>query len=416
MDAIEMNRLFNDQKTMKRYVKKDYIRVYDGRVQGDHAKLTCHTLTDKLIDFSQGELVVVGSVQSTTGTPLANNDDISIQNGFYSILKDVKISFNNNEVEHNREPLFTTTYLNLLEYSPDYASSLAVQYGFIKDTGLGNTQAINTVKNGLSRGTFTVAPVSAYPFTLTIALRDISQFIRRLNFPIMNQLFEIEFNINAVQSIIHANGVEDSKFTMGDVTLFVPEVVLPTKETQMLVKEISNGKFVKELMWDNVEVYTKTTNVAANTPFNELLGTNLTGVHKIIAVVIDNINSQEHNKTTSEISISDFNIEIDSKDYFNMNIRTDQEAYRLLVENFNMGGRDMNTGSLLQITHWKTHYRIYAVDLSRQIVFEADPYVSQTIRLRGTPNAAGQLKVFMFKNKTTEIDYSNPQNTRTVHN
>ena len=45
-----------------------------------------------------------------------------------------KISFNNNEVEHNREPLFPTTYLNLLEYSPDYASSVAVQYGFVEDT------------------------------------------------------------------------------------------------------------------------------------------------------------------------------------------------------------------------------------------------------------------------------------------
>ena len=57
MDAFEINRLFSDQKFMKKYLKKDYIRVYDGRVQATHAKLTCHTLTDKLIDFSKGELV-----------------------------------------------------------------------------------------------------------------------------------------------------------------------------------------------------------------------------------------------------------------------------------------------------------------------------------------------------------------------
>ena len=103
--------------------------------------------------------------------------------------------------------------------------ALAFQYGFVKDTDRANVAVINEVRNSLSRGAFALAPASAYPFTLAIALRDISQFIRRLNFPIMNQLFEIEFNINAVQSIIHANGVEDSKFTMGDVTLFVPEVV-----------------------------------------------------------------------------------------------------------------------------------------------------------------------------------------------
>ena len=41
---------------MKKYLKKDYIRVYDGRVQETHAKLTCHTLTDKLIDFQRGNL------------------------------------------------------------------------------------------------------------------------------------------------------------------------------------------------------------------------------------------------------------------------------------------------------------------------------------------------------------------------
>ena len=33
MDAFEINRLFSDQKFMKKYLKKDYIRVYDGRVQ-----------------------------------------------------------------------------------------------------------------------------------------------------------------------------------------------------------------------------------------------------------------------------------------------------------------------------------------------------------------------------------------------
>ena len=45
----------------------------------DHAKLTCHTLTDKLIDFSQGELVINGYIQSTTGNALAGAAVIGIQ-------------------------------------------------------------------------------------------------------------------------------------------------------------------------------------------------------------------------------------------------------------------------------------------------------------------------------------------------
>ena len=35
---------------------------------------------------------------------------IGIQNGFYSLLRSITISRNNNEVKHNREPLFTTTF------------------------------------------------------------------------------------------------------------------------------------------------------------------------------------------------------------------------------------------------------------------------------------------------------------------
>ena len=412
MDVFEIERLFSDQRRMKKYAKKDYIRVYDGRIQADHAKLTCHTLTDKLIDYSQGELVLEGYMESTTANNLAAGNDISTQNGFYSVLKDVKISFNNNEVEHNREPLFTTTYLNMLEYSPDYASSVAVQYGFIKDTRAANTVGNNTLRNNIARGAFAD---NRFPFTLTIALRDVSQFMRRLNFPIMNQLFEIEFNINATQSVSRAPAVEASRFHMTGVTLFVPEVVLPTKETQRLLKEIGAGKFMKEIEWDVSEIYTRTTDVVANTPFNELLGTNLVGVNKIVAVVQPNFNSQVHNQTVSNVIITDFNIEIDSKDYFNMNIRTDQEAYRIVVDNFNMAGQDRNTGSLLPISDWKANYRIYAVDLSRQEIFEADPYVAQQIRIHGTPSAAGRLRVFMFRNRKTQIDFSNPENTRTVN-
>ena len=423
MDASGINRLFNDQKYMQKYIKKDYIRIEEKNVQETYAKITGHTLTDKLIDFSKGELIITGHIESTNGTPLPNGDDIGLQNGFYSVFRDVKISFNNNQVEHNREPLFTSTYVNLLEYSPDYASSIATQYGFIRDTELDYNGDVNGARNATAAATFRNNQVH---YTLTIALRDISQFMRRLNFPIMNQLFEIELNVNPTQSIIRRPGdngaqppvnfSEPSRFVMEKAELFVPEVVLPSKQTEMLYKSISNGRFVKDIEWDDVEIQTLRNAVQANNAFDELLGTNLVGVTKIIVVVLQNYNSQTHNQTTSGVTINDFNVEIAGKDYFNTNIRTDQAAYRLLVDNFNMSGQDMNTGSLLPIDVWRARYKIYAVDISRQEVFEGNPYAVQQIRIRGIPSAAGRLRAFMFKNKKTQIDYARPENTRTIHN
>ena len=109
---------------------------------------------------------------------------------------------------------------------------------------------------------------------------------------------------------------------MTDVVPFVPEIVLPTSETSKLVKNISSGGFVQELSWDGTEVYTKNAQTVAHRPFNELLGTNLSDVNKIVAIVYNNHGRQEHSQTCSEMSISDFNVEIDSKDYFNINLRT----------------------------------------------------------------------------------------------
>ena len=159
MDAFEINRLFSDQKFMKKYLKKDYIRFYDGRVQATHAKLTCHTLTYKLIDFSKAELVIEGYIEGL-GANLVAGNNIAPQNGNYSLARDVKISFNNNEVEHNREPRFTTSYLNLLEYSEDYANSIAQQHGFYKQTSNVIRAQVNDQRRERILGTFAANQIS----------------------------------------------------------------------------------------------------------------------------------------------------------------------------------------------------------------------------------------------------------------
>ena len=83
MDSFEIHSLFNDQQKFKTYVKKDLVRVYDSVLQpgSNRLKFTCHTLVNKLIDYSEGFILINGYISSTTGTALANNDVISIQNG-----------------------------------------------------------------------------------------------------------------------------------------------------------------------------------------------------------------------------------------------------------------------------------------------------------------------------------------------
>ena len=61
-----------------------------------------------------------GKIESATADALVADNDICIKNGSNSIVSDVTIRLNNNEVDKNRYAYLTTTYLNLLEYSDDY--------------------------------------------------------------------------------------------------------------------------------------------------------------------------------------------------------------------------------------------------------------------------------------------------------
>ena len=103
----------------------------------DTVRFIRHTLTNKLIGFSDGFILFTGRIDSAAApAPGANSDEdlVGLQNN--AIFKDVKVSFSNNEVEHNRNPGLSTTWLNLFEYSDEYTSSVATQWGYAKDTGL----------------------------------------------------------------------------------------------------------------------------------------------------------------------------------------------------------------------------------------------------------------------------------------
>ena len=347
---------------------------------------------------------------------------LSIQNGTNSLFADVKVSFNNNEVEHNRRCDLSTTWLNMLEYSPDYAASNAVQWGFVKDVALtgGDNDAVATLRakiGGADLATVTAAAgdlPARFVVRYVIPLKYISQFCRRLTFPIINQLVEVEAQLNLSNRIIFRRGAQPSAITMTSAQLLVPEVVLPTTENGKLMKAIGSGSFIKTLEWDSADYILTNTDVRVNEQFEVLLGTNLVGVRKLLFMVHDHADNQQYVQTGSSVSVRNFNVEIDSKDLYNMNIATDQEAYRIVSENFNSQALDLNTGSLLPYTDWVDRYRLYAIDLSRQEIFESDPGALQTIRLRGTASAAGRLLVILIKNRTTRIDYANPQNTKTI--
>ena len=107
----------------------------DGRQGGNATNITftCKTFTTKLLQWGKGFLSYLKvHLERAGGGNWTDDVTVNTQNETNTLFTSVKVSMNDVEVEHNRRADLGT-FGNLLEYSPDYASSIATNAGFVRD-------------------------------------------------------------------------------------------------------------------------------------------------------------------------------------------------------------------------------------------------------------------------------------------
>ena len=94
---------------------------------------------------------------------------------------------------------------------------------------------------------------------------------------------------------------------------------------------------------------------------------------------------------------------IDGKSFFDMPIKNGEETYEQIIE---MGrNNDYTTGNLLDYEYFSKHYKLIAIDLSKQIELE-NPDLKQQI------NFIGRTMFFIIE-KSEEITFEFLQNAAT---
>ena len=71
------------------------------------------------------------------------------------------------------------------------------------------------------------------------------------------------------------------------------------------------------------------------------------------------------------VQIKDSNILIDGKSFFDMPVKNEEEAYENIVDI--SSNNDYTTGNLFDFSYFKKHYKLMAIDLSKQTELE-DPH------------------------------------------
>ena len=194
-------------------------------------------------------------------------------------------------------------------------------------------------------------------------------------------------------------------FQITDTKLYVPVVNLSTEGDNNFSEKLKS-RFKRTIEWNKYRSeminQTKTNNL------NYLIVPTFNKVNRLFVLSFEN----EEGRTsfskyyTPKVERKDFNVFIDGKGFFDMPVKNKEEACEKIIEISK--NNDYTTGNLLDYKYFSEHYKIIAIDLSRQIELE-NPNLKQKI------NFIGKLEddrvIFFVSEKSEETTFEFSQNS-----
>ena len=106
--------------------------------------------------------------------------------------------------------------------------------------------------------------------------------------------------------------------------------------------------------------------------------------------------------------MKDSNVLIDGKSFFDLPVKNEEEAYEKIMNMSN--NNDYTTGNLLDYAYFKKHYKLIAIDLSKQTKLKDPQQISFIGRILNTLGAT----MFFIIEKSEETTFNFSQNSVTI--
>ena len=113
------------------------------------------------------------------------------------------------------------------------------------------------------------------------------------------------------------------------------------------------------------------------------------GVNRLFVMAYSNVATQPGRNSQQKYylprtDLNKYNVIIDGRNFYDNPIEGDIDKYRELKKVMTGKGQGYTTGSLLDYDYFKKHYKLVAVDLSKQKELHADPRAIQQIETNST--------------------------------
>ena len=145
---------------------------------------------------------------------------------------------------------------------------------------------------------------------------------------------------------------------------------------------------------------------AINNNLNILIDPTFTNVNRLFVLAYQIAIDRQSFSTfyLPRVMIKDYNAIIDKLAFFDLPIKTEEEAYEKIIDISR--NNEYITGNLLDYDYFKKYYKLIAIDLRKQQVLQENEDLIQQINFIGRLEEAANLFIIIEKKEHTILEFS----------
>ena len=404
--------IINDENNTNYGVNKD-----TGADNPDTIKYDTRSLKPNLCDYAEAYILVVGTIRATNAV---NATRLALKN--CAPFTKCNLEINNEHADTAENLDIVMPMYNLIEYSDNYQDSSATLYQYKRDEppdddAVADLTADNpssfkykiSILGNVTEVAGNAAGVRRLNVKNLVPLKYLSNFFRSLEMPLIN--CEIKLNLTLKKECVLPTGGGDAVFIINDTKLHAPVVTLSKEDNKDFIDQ-QNKKFQRSIYWN--EYKTKEINEDADANLFKYinLDPSFQGVNGLFVMPYNRANGQptrngQRKYCLPRIDLEKYNVIIDERNFYDNPIESDIEKYRELKKVMIGKGEDYTTGSLLDFNYFDKHYKLVAVDLSKQKELDADPRAIQQIEFKYMLRTNSTIYWVLEKSKETILEFYN---------
>ena len=305
---------------------------------------------------------------------------------------------------------------NLIEYSDNYQDSSATFYQHKRDEPPEDNAIDDLTANNSSSFRYKISllgdenvggGIVRLNVEVVVPLKYLSNFFRSLEMHLIN--CKIKLNLTWKKECVLSTDAGNAVFIINDTKMYVPVVTLSKEDNKDFIEQQNKG-FQRSVYWNEYKTKEINENADANVFKYINLDPSFQGVNRLFVTAYNNANGQptrngQRKYYLSRIDLNKYNVIIDGRNFYDNPIESDIEKYRELKKVMIGKGEDYTKGSLLDYNYFKKHYKLVAVDLSKQKELDADPRAIQQIEFKYMLETNSTIYWILEKSKETILEF-----------